>query len=63
MTAIQKENIFMVRFLVAHGGSKQSVDVKGNSVYHYAAISNWDIIDVSGNELKLYLFSTTVHTD
>lgn len=50
MTAIQKENIFMVRFLVAHGGSKQSVDVKGNSVYHYAAISNWDIIDALSHE-------------
>lgn len=50
MIAVQKENYYMVNFLVGKGASANGVDSKANSVYHYAALTNKDLIQVRISE-------------
>jgi ankyrin repeat protein len=47
MLALQKENSFMVKLLMAKKVDLTKLDKKGNSVFHYAAITSKEIIEVS----------------
>lgn len=47
MLAVQKENVFMVRLLVGKDAALDLVDVKGNSVFHHAALTNKGLIEVT----------------
>ena len=49
MLAIKKQNIYIIKHLLAKGASKICVDKKGNTVFHYAANSNKDVVKVFFN--------------
>ncbi len=46
MLAIKKQNIYIIKHLLAKGASKICVDKKGNTVFHYAANTNKDVVKV-----------------
>lgn len=46
MLAVQRENLNMVKFLVAKGASLIAVDAEKNSVFHFAAKTNSDLVEV-----------------
>ena len=45
MLAVQKENKWMVEFLVSKGAKVEDLDNQGNSVFHYAAVTTKDICE------------------
>ena len=46
MVAVKNTNIFMIRMLIAKGAPMTSTDRKSNSIFHFAAETNREIIEV-----------------
>ena len=46
MLAAKKESAFMTKFLVCKGANRDKLDSSDNSVFHYAAMGNREIIEV-----------------
>ncbi len=46
MLAVKKENIGVVKFLVSKGASVDKFDEGQDSVFHFAAATNKDIVEV-----------------
>ena len=46
MLAVQKENAYMITYLVGKSARVDNQDEDGNSVYHYAAMTTKDIVEV-----------------
>ena len=53
MLAVKKQNLYIVKHLVAKGANLTCCDKKGNNVFHLAANSNKDIVMVSLASYKL----------
>jgi len=49
MLAVQKENAYMIKLLMAKKADLSPADSQGNSVYHFAAVKNKDVIEVRKN--------------
>ncbi len=47
MLSVQKENLFMARFLVAKGAALDPADAKGDNVFHFAALKTKEVVEVS----------------
>ena len=61
MLAIKKQNNYIIKHLNCKGASKNSVDKKGNTVYHYVAITNKDIVKVNVLMGPMTVNRRTVH--
>jgi hypothetical protein len=46
MLAVQKENAWMIQLLTGKLVSREAVDKKNNTVYHYAAVTSKNVIEV-----------------
>ena len=46
MLAIKKQNSYIIKHLICKGASRNSVDKKGNTVYHYVATTTKEIVKV-----------------
>ena len=46
MLAVSGMNGYMIKYLMAKDAPRDVVDKKNNSIYHYAAITNREIIEV-----------------
>ena len=47
MLAVSGMNGYMIKYLMAKEAPRDVVDKKNNSIYHYAAITNREIIEVT----------------
>jgi ankyrin repeat protein len=46
MLAIKKQNIYIIKHLLAKGASRSIVDKRRNTIYHYVANTNKDVVKV-----------------
>ncbi len=46
MLAVQRENGYMIKFLVAKEAAMEPTDAKGDNIFHFAATKTKDIIEV-----------------
>jgi ankyrin repeat protein len=51
MLAIKKQNAYIIKHLIGKGASKNCVDKKGNTVYHYVATTTKEIVKVKKGEI------------
>ena len=56
MLAAKKENVYMIKFLVGKGANRDKLDAIDNSVFHYAAMTTKDVIEVRMNWLQFLEF-------
>ena len=57
MLAVKKENPWMIRLLVSKNTSRSALDEKENSAFHFAAVTNKEIIEVGLHIISLYFIS------
>ena len=52
MLAVKNVNIYIVRYLASKGANKCLADKKGNNVFHYAANTSKDVIQVGQDPMS-----------